>query len=73
MIHSTTKPVRLGPYNLPEQTHILPFLTDVMMNPESFPDPDQFIPERFINDEGEFVPHQEVITYGIGKRRCPGK
>jgi len=45
----------------------------ILMDPIAFPDPDQFKPERFIDQKGCFVPHPNVIPFGIGKRRCLGE
>ena len=44
------------------------------MDPENFPDPEAFKPERFIDDKtGHFVPNKAMAAFGIGKRECPGK
>ncbi len=44
-----------------------------MMDPENFPSPDVFDPERYLTQDGQFQPHPKVIPFGIGKRRCMGK
>ena len=44
-----------------------------MNDPEHFPNPHKFNPERFLNDKGHFVPHERVIPFGIGKRVCLGQ
>lgn len=40
----------------------------------TFPDPDEFIPERFINSTGKFeVPSDKIaLPFSIGRRMCPG-
>ena len=39
-----------------------------------FPDPDAFIPERFLNDDGSLKPNDiENIAYGFGRRICVGR
>ena len=43
------------------------------LNEEFFEDPLKFKPERFINDQGQFVPHEVVNFFSVGKRRCPGE
>ena len=73
LLHSTTATTHLESYVLPKGTHILPNLTAVLMDPNVFPNPDQFKPERFLNQDGTFVPHPNVVPFGVGKRRCLGE
>jgi len=47
-------------------------MTSVMHNPENFPDPEKFIPDRFITD-GEFVNDVRVCVFSLGLRNCVGK
>ena len=47
-----------------------------MNDPETFPEPSKFDPERFLtSDENglKFTPHPSVIPFGLGKRRCMGE
>ena len=48
-----------------------------MHDPEYFPEPNRFNPERYltVQDDGtlKFTPHPKVIPFGIGKRRCLGE
>ena len=38
-----------------------------------FKNPEQFRPERFLNENGKFVNEDRVIPFGIGKRFCLGR
>ncbi|CAL8148194.1 unnamed protein product [Orchesella dallaii] len=42
------------------------------MDKEYWGDPETFRPERFINENGEFVPDKRVCHFGFGKRICIG-
>lgn len=44
-----------------------------MYDPEHFPEPHKFKPERFINKENQFESDPRVMPFSIGKRQCPGK
>jgi 26-hydroxylase len=44
-----------------------------MNDPDHFKDPHKFDPNRFLNDQGEFVSSERVIPFGIGKRICLGQ
>lgn len=48
-------------------------------DPGSFKNPDQFLPERWLNDgeksscRGSDAGVNIVVPFGIGKRQCPGR
>ena len=43
----------------------------MMRDPEMFPDPDTFRPERFLEtDDPKFVDF--TLPFGFGRRHCPG-
>ena len=47
-------------------------LTAVMYNPENFPEPELFKPERFLID-GKFYKNPLVCPFSVGLRNCLGK
>jgi len=57
----------------PGGTQIIPLLTAVHFDPEAFPEPHQFNPQRYIDGNGNFVPHPNIVPFGVGKRRCLGE
>ena len=48
-------------------------VVSVMHDHKYFEEPSVFRPDRFINNQGEFVPDEKVIYFGTGKRRCVGE
>ena len=43
-------------------------------DPDEYPDPNTFKPERFLPGPGKRIPrHPEEIAFGFGRRACPGK
>ena len=39
-----------------------------------YPNPNSFIPERFLNDDGSLKPNDlEHLAFGFGRRMCAGK
>lgn len=46
----------------------------ILHNPDMYPEPDSFKPERFINPDGS-LREDPVLTslFGFGKRLCPGR
>ena len=46
----------------------------ILHDPETYPDPEEFKPERFLNEDGT-VRHDPALAlaFGAGKRICPGR
>jgi hypothetical protein len=46
----------------------------ILHDPEIYPDPDEFKPERFLNNDGSFRDDPTIaLAFGVGKRICPGR
>ena len=72
--HFTRRGAKLGAYDIPPCTIVVANLHAIHMNPEVFPKPRDFNPERFIDaSTGKFVRHPHVIPFNIGKRSCLGE
>ena len=49
-------------------------LWDILHDPEVFPEPDRFNPDRFLDPvSGRFRPDPRCIPFLTGQRVCPGK
>lgn len=64
-----TRPVQVGRYHFPAGVTLLPMITLMHCSPELFPDPDSFIPERFLDGQSDTY---AWIPFGGGRRRCIG-
>ena len=42
-------------------------------DPKLWKDPQKFRPERFIDEKGNFIPSNYVISFGVGPRQCLGE
>ena len=77
LLHQTSKTVEIKQFCIPSKTLIVPMIGEVMHDPEHFPNPMQFNPDRYLtkNADGslKFMPHPRVIPFGIGRRRCLGE
>jgi len=63
-------------YHLPKGATIMPNSWAISMDPLVFPEPEKFIPERFMpsSDPAAIIPiDPRLITFGYGRRICPGK
>jgi cytochrome P450 len=46
----------------------------ILHDPELYPDPEEFKPERFLNENGSVRDDPTLsLVFGIGKRICPGR
>ncbi|XKL69293.1 hypothetical protein PGB90_007062 [Kerria lacca] len=67
------KNTKLGNYKIPKNTIILTNLRSIHYDKNHWKDPEIFKPERFLNEKGELKIDNELCTFGLGKRRCPGE
>ena len=71
VFHRTNKAVNVGLFEIPEDSLIITNLGEILNDPEHFPDPQEFRPERFLTNEIDgslrFTPHQRMGPFGIGQ------
>ncbi|KDQ55439.1 hypothetical protein JAAARDRAFT_692211 [Jaapia argillacea MUCL 33604] len=70
--HASTEDDVYEGYFIPKGSIILPNVWAMQHNEESYPNPDEFRPERFIADDGTLKGGHEVV-FGFGRRICPGR
>ena len=64
----------IGPHYFPRLASESTFRRAVLHNPATYPEPDSFRPERFINPDGSLHDDPVVTSaFGFGKRICPGR
>ncbi|XP_077968458.1 cytochrome P450 2B1-like [Styela clava] len=68
--HVTTEDVKFKGYRIPKGTPVLPNLYAANHDPNVFEHPNEFKPERFIDDAGKFVPSNQVVPFSVGPRYC---
>jgi cytochrome P450 len=55
-------------------TFILRCFRAILHDPELYPDPEEFKPERFLNKDGSVRDDPKLaLAFGVGKRICPGR
>ena len=66
--HKALKSTTFRGYNIPaDNTNIMANIYGAHMDPRVFPNPEQFRPSRYFNDQGEFVKSDAVIPFSMGK------
>ncbi|KAM7155080.1 cytochrome P450 2U1 [Molossus nigricans] len=71
--HMTSEKTVLQGYTIPKGTVIIPNLWAVHRDPAIWEKPNDFNPNRFLDDQGELIKKETFIPFGIGKRVCMGE
>jgi cytochrome P450 len=69
VVRKLTEPLELRGYVLPKGTRVAPNIYLTHTNPDAFPDPYRFLPERFLGGGPDTY---SWIPFGGGVRRCLG-
>ncbi|MEU6478024.1 cytochrome P450 [Streptomyces sp. NPDC047017] len=68
----TTEDLALGPYEIPAGTTVFYPFWAVHLNPDHWPEPERFDPERFTPQQTAGRPRLAYVPFGIGPRSCEG-
>ncbi|KAG2152670.1 cytochrome P450 [Suillus bovinus] len=72
-VHCVTEDDIHDGYYIPKGSLIIPNQWFMLHNPETYADPSQFKPERFlVNDGKKSEPEPRTMCFGFGRRICPG-
>ncbi|TCD64488.1 hypothetical protein EIP91_004049 [Steccherinum ochraceum] len=74
--HVSTADDTYNGYFIPEGTMVIANAWAMLHNPDDFPDPEVFNPDRFIGPDGNINPavrDPATIIFGFGRRICPGR
>ncbi|KAG2049577.1 cytochrome P450 [Suillus hirtellus] len=71
--HRTTEDVIWENYCIPAGTTVIGNHWAISRDPEVYPEPDAFKPQRWIDDEGRLRDDLSFFVYGFGRRVCPGQ
>ncbi|THC92940.1 hypothetical protein EYZ11_007583 [Aspergillus tanneri] len=72
--HTSIKDDTCEGYHIPKGSAIIPNIWAYTHDPEVYPDPLAFKPERFLEYDGH-VPERDphLLSFGFGRRVCPGR
>uniref|UniRef100_A0A8D8VAC1 Probable cytochrome P450 304a1 n=3 Tax=Cacopsylla melanoneura TaxID=428564 RepID=A0A8D8VAC1_9HEMI len=71
--HRSTEDADFMGYHTEKGTIMITNLYKMHMNPEVWGDPENFRPERFLDQKGHLKKKDQTLPFGIGKRLCPGE
>ncbi|XP_013393102.1 cytochrome P450 2C31 [Lingula anatina] len=71
--HKAIRDTTINGYVIPEGTPILANFWSVFMNEKNWPNPREFRPSRFLDEDGNLKKIETFIPFSLGKRSCPGE
>ncbi|TCD64489.1 hypothetical protein EIP91_004050 [Steccherinum ochraceum] len=74
--HVSTEDIVINGYHIPKRTIVLPNVRQMAHDPQDYPEPERFMPERFLNADNTFndnVRDPATLAFGFGRRICPGR
>ncbi|KAK8390851.1 hypothetical protein O3P69_010518 [Scylla paramamosain] len=72
-VHASPEETTLGGYRIPKRTWVIGNLYGIHWDKKVWGDPENFRPERFLNEAGEFVRSEHVLPFSVGRRNCLGE
>ncbi|XP_070575518.1 steroid 17-alpha-hydroxylase/17,20 lyase-like [Ptychodera flava] len=72
--HETIEDTSVGGYNVPKGTQIWTNLWKIHMDENYWKEPQEFRPERFLDEDGQALPKQDsFLPFSAGRRVCVGE
>ena len=68
----TSAPALIGGYIVESSMRMMVSLVSETLDAKNFPNPDEFVAERYINENGEFESSEHFNIFSRGKRNCSG-
>jgi len=68
-----SKATKIGDMVIPAESAIMYNTYSLHMNSDAWGDPENFRPERFLDDQGKYCHNEMLNPFGIGRRKCLGE
>ncbi|KAK3083663.1 hypothetical protein FSP39_000935 [Pinctada imbricata] len=71
--HGLTEDLHFHGYLIPKHALLIPNLDSVLNDTAIYENPSEFVPTRFLSEDGTVSGTEKVYTFGIGRRVCLGE
>merc|ERR1719233_109554 len=71
--HGTVNVTKVGSWSLPAGTMVLPLHWAINRDPDLWEHPEEFRPDRFLDESGALLENRNLHPFQVGKRRCIGE
>ncbi|XP_029354340.1 vitamin D 25-hydroxylase [Echeneis naucrates] len=73
IFRATSQDAKVNGYTLPKGTMVITNLYSVHFDEKYWNDPGVFLPQRFLDNNGNFVRREAFLPFSMGKRQCLGE
>lgn len=75
VVHSPNVDTKVNDYIIPKGSFVFPNFHKVLRDPDLWEEPNKLHPEHFLDSNGHFIgsKREGFISFGYGRRRCPGQ
>ncbi|KAF8884166.1 cytochrome P450 [Infundibulicybe gibba] len=76
VVHASTEDDEYDGYFIPKGAVVVGNTWAILHDPDEFPEPEEFRPERYLNVDGSLNTQRrdpDVAAFGFGRRICPGR
>ncbi|XP_077127574.1 cytochrome P450 2K1-like [Ranitomeya variabilis] len=73
LFHAVNEDIKFRGYTIPKGTTVIPFITSVLQDPSQWETPEDFNPQHFLDEDGQFRTRMAFIPFSAGKQACLGE
>ncbi|KAI6179160.1 Cytochrome P450-33C9 [Aphelenchoides besseyi] len=73
VLRQLTRDIRIKGHLLRKGTFICPQISSMLWSEKHFPEPEKFVVERFLDQNGQLCNTELMVAFSMGKRACPGE
>jgi len=73
LIRRTTRDTIIDGFFLKKGQAVIPQISVILADPNVFPEPEKFNPNRFLDENGCLIGTEKVFAFSLGKRSCLGE
>lgn len=72
-LHGNPEETTLNGYRIPKRSWIIGNIYGIHWDKNVWKDPENFRPERFIDENGQLIRSENVVAFSVGRRNCLGE